>query len=108
MFDDLKKMFSGENLDNLRSQVDNLQDRLKKVHATGESGAGMVKVTINGNYKCTDVSLAADVMEESKDVLESLLQNAIEKANTELQNEIRLDLKEKEVELANLKIRYCE
>ena len=89
MFDDLKKMFSGENLDNLREQVDNLQDRLKQVHATGESGAGMVKVTINGNYKCTGVSLDDDVMKESKDVLESLLQNAIDKANTELQSLIK-------------------
>ena len=89
MLDDLKKILNSDTLDNLREQVGNLKDRLKLVSATGDSGAGMVKVTIDGNYNCTKVSIADEVMQENKDVLESLIQNAIDKANIQLQSLIK-------------------
>ena len=89
MLDDLKKMFSGDALNDLRNQVGDLKDKLKLIQVTGQSGADMVKVTINGNYKCTNVTLSDEVMQENKEVIEGLIQNAIDKANTQLQDVIK-------------------
>ncbi|MFQ3364567.1 MAG: DNA-binding YbaB/EbfC family protein, partial [Candidatus Azotimanducaceae bacterium] len=39
----------------------------------GESGAGMVKVTMNGRYEVKRVSIDPELLNEQKDVLEDLL-----------------------------------
>jgi DNA-binding YbaB/EbfC family protein len=71
-------------LGNLMRQAQQMQETMKKAQAelaelevTGESGAGMVKVTMNGNHEAKKVTIEPKLMGEDKDMLEDLLAAAI-------------------------------
>jgi DNA-binding YbaB/EbfC family protein len=72
---------------NLLKQAQALQERMQKaqeevanLEVTGESGAGMVKVTMTGNREVKRVSIDDSVMSEDKDVLEDLIAAAFNDA----------------------------
>ncbi len=74
-------------LGNLMRQAQQMQETMKKAQAelaelevTGESGAGMVKVTLNGNHEAKKVTIEPKLMGEDKDMLEDLLAAAINDA----------------------------
>jgi DNA-binding YbaB/EbfC family protein len=71
-------------LGNLMRQAQQMQETMKKAQAelaelevTGESGAGMVKVTMNGNHEAKKVTIEPKLMGEDRDMLEDLLAAAI-------------------------------
>ena len=45
------------NIMKLQREFKNIQKKLKKTEATGETADGLVKVTVNGEYRFTDVSI---------------------------------------------------
>jgi len=45
------------NIMKLQREFKNIQKKLKKTEATGETADGQVKVTVNGEYRFTDVSI---------------------------------------------------
>tara|TARA_B100000686_G_C16435158_1_gene784140 strand:- start:300 stop:623 length:324 start_codon:yes stop_codon:yes gene_type:complete len=68
-------------------QAQGMQDRLKGVQeefsnleVTGESGAGLVQITINGKNECTNIHIDQDVTEGSREVLEDLVASAFNNA----------------------------
>ena len=69
--------FGNFNLNDLMKDAQNLfgkaQERVTKITAQGEAGAGMVKVEINGKQEITKVSLSDELMQESKEVIEELI-----------------------------------
>jgi DNA-binding YbaB/EbfC family protein len=74
-------------LGNLMRQAQQMQETMKKAQAelaelevTGESGAGMVKVTLNGRHEAKRVSIEPKLLGEDKDMLEDLLAAAINDA----------------------------
>ena len=74
-------------LGNLMRQAQQMQETMKKAQAelaelevTGESGAGMVKVILNGNHEAKKVTIEPKLMGEDKDMLEDLLAAAINDA----------------------------
>ena len=74
-------------LDDLLKQAKSMQVRmgqatedLKASQVTGESGAGMVKVTLNGAYEALRVEIDPMTTEEDRSVLEDLLAAAINDA----------------------------
>lgn len=74
-------------LGNLMRQAQQMQEKVKKaqedvarLEVTGESGAGMVKVTLTGKYQARKVEISADAMKEDKEFLEDLLAAAINDA----------------------------
>jgi hypothetical protein len=74
-------------LGNLMRQAQQMQETMKKAQAelaelevTGESGAGMVKVTLNGNHEAKKVTIEPKLMGEDKDMLEDLMAAAINDA----------------------------
>lgn len=88
-------MFSGGKggLGNIMKQAQQMQARMQKVQeeiaqmeVTGESGAGLVKVTVNGAHNCRrveiDPSLIAD---DDKDMLEDLIAAAFNDASRRLE-----------------------
>ncbi|WP_395479806.1 YbaB/EbfC family nucleoid-associated protein [Candidatus Curculioniphilus buchneri] len=80
-------MFDKSGIDNLMKQAQKVQERIQqvqkeisKLETTGESGAGLVKVTINGMYQCRSVKIDSQVIEEEHDILEDLIAAAINDA----------------------------
>jgi DNA-binding YbaB/EbfC family protein len=74
-------------LGNLMRQAQQMQESMQKAQAelaeievTGESGAGMVKVTLNGRHEARKVSIEPKLLGEDKDMLEDLLAAAINDA----------------------------
>jgi DNA-binding YbaB/EbfC family protein len=74
-------------LGNLMRQAQQMQETMKKaqvelaeLEVTGESGAGMVKVTLNGNHEAKQVTIEPKLLGEDKDMLEDLLVAAINDA----------------------------
>jgi nucleoid-associated protein EbfC len=72
---------------NLMKQAQRMQEQMQKMQAqlaeeevTGESGAGLVKVTMNGRHDVKRVMLDDSVMSEDKEMLEDLLAAAVNDA----------------------------
>ena len=73
-------MFNKGQLAGLMKQAQAMQDNLKKaqeelktVEVKGESGSGMVKVTMTCGHEVKRVELDASVMSDDKEMLEDLL-----------------------------------
>lgn len=62
-----------------------MQAELAQTEITGEAGAGMVKITLNGKHEAKKVEIAADALQESKDFLEDLVAAAINDAAHKLE-----------------------
>ncbi len=72
---------------NLMRQAQQMQETMKKAQAeiadievTGESGAGMVKVVMNGRHEVKKLVIEPRLLGEDKDMLEDLLVAAINDA----------------------------
>ncbi|PJE79205.1 Nucleoid-associated protein YbaB [invertebrate metagenome] len=79
-------MFKG-GMGNLMKQAQKMQENLQKMQedlahmeVTGESGAGMVKVTMTGRHDVKRVEVDPSLMEEDKEMLEDLLAAAVNDA----------------------------
>lgn len=58
-----------------------MQEEVAKLEVTGESGAGLVKVTINGAHNCRRVEIDPSLLvEEDKEMLEDLIAAAFNDA----------------------------
>jgi DNA-binding YbaB/EbfC family protein len=75
------------NIGNLMKQAQAMQDNLQKAQAQvaqltaiGESGGGMVKVTMNGKHEVSRVQLEPALLQEDREMLEDLLAAAINDA----------------------------
>ena len=71
-------------LGNLMKQAQQMQENLAKaqeavkaIQVTGESGAGLVKVTLNGRHEARRVEIDPSLLSEDKEVLEDLIAAAI-------------------------------
>ncbi|MBL4830536.1 MAG: YbaB/EbfC family nucleoid-associated protein [Aliivibrio sp.] len=81
-------MFGGKGgMGNLMKQAQQMQDRMAKMQeevakmeVTGESGAGLVKITINGSHSVRCVEIDESLMEDDKDMLEDLIAAAFNDA----------------------------
>jgi hypothetical protein len=74
-------------LGNLMRQAQQMQETMQKAQAelaelevTGESGAGMVKIILNGRHEAKKVLIEPKLLAEDKDMLEDLLVAAINDA----------------------------
>lgn len=57
----------------MQSKLADAQAEMAKIEVTGESGAGMVKVTMNCRYGVTAVAIDPSLMNEDREILEDLL-----------------------------------
>ena len=78
-------------LNNLMKQAQQIQDNMKKVQdelanieAVGESGGGMVRVTMNGAHEAKRVEIDPAVMKDDREMLEDLVAAAITDASHKL------------------------
>lgn len=61
------------------------QDEIARLEITGESGAGMVKVTIDGRHQARKVEINPAALGEDKEFLEDLVAAAINDATQKLE-----------------------
>ncbi|CRK85933.1 Nucleoid-associated protein YbaB [Candidatus Providencia siddallii] len=73
-------MFNKGELSDLMKHAQQMQEKMHKIHKeianieiTGESGAGLVKATINGLHNCHRIEIDPILLEEDKEILEDLI-----------------------------------
>jgi DNA-binding YbaB/EbfC family protein len=64
----------------VQQNIQKAQEQVAQITATGESGGGMVKVTMNGKHEVARVQIEPALMSEEREVLEDLLAAAINDA----------------------------
>src|SRR3546814_16820472 len=65
----------------MQENMQRVQEEIARMEVTGESGAGMVKVTLTGKHQARKVEISADAMKEDKEVCEDLIAEAISYAS---------------------------
>jgi len=64
----------------MQEDMKKAQEEIAKAEVTGEAGAGLVKITMNGRHDVRNVDIDSSLMSEDKDVLEDLIAAAINDA----------------------------
>ena len=57
----------------MQEDMKQAQERLAQEEVVGESGAGMVKITLNGKYEVRRVEIDPSLMSDDKEMLEDLI-----------------------------------
>ena len=83
-------MFEGP-LQEMMKQAQKMSEQMKEVQAhmaeqevTGESGAGLVRVTLNGQGDCRSVEINPNLLADEPAIVEELVASAINDANVKL------------------------
>jgi DNA-binding YbaB/EbfC family protein len=69
----------------LQANMQRAQAEIANLEVTGESGGGMVKVTINGKHESKRVQIDQSLMGDDKEMLEDLIAAAINDATHKLE-----------------------
>jgi DNA-binding YbaB/EbfC family protein len=64
----------------MQEEMQKVQEELAKMEIVGESGAGLVKVTMTGKHEVRGVRIDASLLDEDKDMLEDLVAAAVNDA----------------------------
>ena len=92
-------MFGKGGMGNLMKQAQMMQERMQKMQeevakmeVTGESGAGLVKITITGSHNVRRVSIDPSLMEDDQEMLDVLIAAAFNDAvrRAEEQNKAKM------------------
>ena len=80
-------MFGKGGMGELMKQAQQMQEKMQQMQeeaanqkVTGEAGAGMVKVTMNGRHDVRAVEIDESLLEEDKEILEDLIAAAVNDA----------------------------
>jgi DNA-binding YbaB/EbfC family protein len=93
MFDMMKMMGK---MKEVQARIKEAQDNLVNVTATGESGGGMVKATVNGKRQVIALEIdPALVKADDRIVLQDLVIAAVNKAMEEVEVQAREELRRK-------------
>lgn len=75
------------NMNDIMKQAQAMQEKMQKIqeditqlNVTGESGAGMVKITMTGRHDVKKVSIEDSLLKEDKEILEDLIAAAVNDA----------------------------
>jgi len=81
-------------LGNIMKQAQKMQEEMQKkqaemanIEVTGESGGGMVKVTLNGKHEARRVEIDDSLIGDDKEMLEDLIAAAINDATHKLEKQ---------------------
>ncbi len=69
----------------MQQQMEGLQQQAKQQQAVGDAGAGMVKVNIDGGYRCHNVAIDPSLLTEDIEVIEDLVAAAINDATARIE-----------------------
>ncbi|MAW78768.1 MAG: YbaB/EbfC family nucleoid-associated protein [Parvularcula sp.] len=78
----------------MQAKMKEMQEKLADIEATGEAGAGMVKVVLNGKGYAKAVAIERSLMKEDEaEILEDLIAAAINDAKSKLEKETEEQMK---------------
>ncbi|PQA88132.1 YbaB/EbfC family nucleoid-associated protein [Hyphococcus luteus] len=78
----------------MQAKMQEMQEKLADIEATGEAGAGMVKVVLNGKGYAKAVAIERSLMKEDEaEILEDLVAAAINDAKAKLEKETEEQMK---------------
>lgn len=69
----------------MQSKMQKMQEEIASMEVTGESGAGLIKVTMTGRHDVKKVSIDSSLMTEDKEILEDLLAAGVNDAVRKLE-----------------------
>ncbi|MEM9856079.1 MAG: YbaB/EbfC family nucleoid-associated protein [Bacteroidota bacterium] len=91
MFDMMKMMGK---MKEVQAKVKEAQENLVNITTTAESGAGMVKATVNGKKELVKLELDKDLVKpEDQEMLQDLIIAAVNKATSEVEIMAKEELK---------------
>ena len=64
----------------VQDKMRHVEEELKQMRVTGESGAGMVRITLNGKHDALDVIIDPSLQQEHLTVLQDLVKAAVNDA----------------------------
>jgi hypothetical protein len=64
----------------MQEELQKTQERLAREEVVGESGGGLVKVTMNGRHEVARVAIDPSLLEDDRDMLEDLVAAAFNAA----------------------------
>jgi nucleoid-associated protein EbfC len=74
-------------INNIMQEAQKMQERMQKAQeelanttVEGESGAGLIKIKMNGKHEAVDVKINPTLLDEDADMLEDLVRGAINAA----------------------------
>ena len=70
-----------EQMQKMQEDMKNAEEELNQVEVTGEAGAGLVKITLNGRKECKKVEIDDSLLSDDKEMLEDLIAAAINDAS---------------------------
>ena len=81
-------------MEGIMKQAQQMQAEMKKAQAEaiGESGAGLIKITMNGRHDVKSVDIDASLMTEDKEILEDLIAAAINDAVRKIENHSKTEM----------------
>jgi len=68
------------NFSDIAQKAQQMQSEIQGLQVEGQSGAGLVKIKINGRYECESVSIDEALFKEGKEVIEDLITAAFNNA----------------------------
>ncbi|ELR70010.1 hypothetical protein C900_04380 [Fulvivirga imtechensis AK7] len=91
MFDMMKMMGK---MKEVQAKIKEAQENLVHIKVTGESGAGMVKATVNGKKELVSLEIDQDLVKpDDKEMLQDLVIAAVNKAMQEVEVLAKEELK---------------
>jgi len=64
----------------MQAQMKKMQEEIQKLEVVGESGAGLVKVTMTGRHDVKSIVIDPELKEEGLDILQDLIAAAVNDA----------------------------
>jgi len=70
----------------LENKMNESQEKIKNISATGVSGGDTVKITLNGEGEIINLDISADILKEDKTIIEDLIKAAHNNAKSQLKS----------------------
>jgi DNA-binding YbaB/EbfC family protein len=68
----------------MQENLKRAQEEIARMEIVGESGAGLVKITLTGKHQARKVEISPDALKEDKEFVEDLIAAAINDASQKL------------------------
>jgi DNA-binding YbaB/EbfC family protein len=86
-----------KNLQGMQSKMQEMQSKLNDVTAEGESGGGLVKVVLTGQYAVLDVKIAKEIIDPND---AELIEDLVLSAFTDASNKIKIKIQQEAAAIA--------
>ncbi|MBI5615971.1 MAG: YbaB/EbfC family nucleoid-associated protein [Gammaproteobacteria bacterium] len=69
----------------MQEEMQRAQEQIATMEVTGEAGAGLVKIVLNGRHDVKSVTISPELMQDDRSMLEDLLAAAVNDANRKVE-----------------------